>query len=537
MPIISNSTTTTGSPVLTVGAAEVSVLVLPGVTLIANSANVVRAEATAASLNLDLQGRLYSDDATTLRLLGPDNAINLSREGIVSSVGGTAIYVSNSSTRLTNAGQITAIGRGTGALLEGGDNLVVNTGSIIGGTLGLWLNGLGNSVTNSGLIGVMTDSLDSGAIQFTGGGSLTNTGTVRGTGDLTTGHGVLISRSETVRVVNSGLIEGGFAGIGRYDTFNAAVVLTNTGTIIGTFAVNMGTSTAASTIVNDGLLQGDVRLGGGNDIFDNIGGTLVGRVVDSGGNDTYRLDSAIAITDNGGNDTIEAAVSFDLGGYQSIENLKLLGQATTGAGNALNNVIVGNLLNNRLSGAGGNDSLSGGAGEDALRGDGGNDTLEGQGGDDTLLGGAGVDSLYGGDDDDLLLGGAGNDRLYGGDGRDTLIGGTGRDLLIGGADADTFLFRSITESPAGATARDSIVGFEAGLDVIDLTRIDANTLVTGNQAFTWRGTAAFTGVAGQLRVQTGANSVLQGDVNGDRVADFEVQLNGIANISVNDILL
>jgi Ca2+-binding RTX toxin-like protein len=148
-----------------------------------------------------------------------------------------------------------------------------------------------------------------------------------------------------------------------------------------------------------------------------------------------------------------------------------------------------------------------------------------------------VDSLFGGDDDDLLLGGAANDRLFGDDGRDTLIGGAGRDVLTGGADADTFQFRSITESPAGATARDSIVGFEAGLDVIDLTRIDANTNTAGNQAFTFIGTGAFTGVAGQLRVLAGANSVLQGDVNGDGVADFEVQLNGIATISGNDILL
>ena len=99
------------------------------------------------------------------------------------------------------------------------------------------------------------------------------------------------------------------------------------------------------------------------------------------------------------------------------------------------------------------------------------------------------------------------------------------------------MFRAVADSGAGAGVRDIISGFETGLDLIDLTRIDASNLLNGNQAFSFIGTGAFTSVAGQLRAVHGANSLLQADVNGDGVADFEVQLNGIGAVSVNDILL
>ena len=111
------------------------------------------------------------------------------------------------------------------------------------------------------------------------------------------------------------------------------------------------------------------------------------------------------------------------------------------------------------------------------------------------------------------------------------LGGVSRTVLA-------MTFRRVSrDSGAGPTLRDLVQGFDAGLDLIDLTQIDANANVNANQAFTWIGTAAFSNLAGQLRLITGANSVLQGDVTGDGVADFEVQFNAIATVSVNDILL
>ncbi len=71
-------------------------------------------------------------------------------------------------------------------------------------------------------------------------------------------------------------------------------------------------------------------------------------------------------------------------------------------------------------------------------------------------------------------------------------------------------------------------------DQINLRDIDANTLVTGNQAFIWGG--SFT--AGHLRYVGG---VLQGNTDGDAAAEFEIQLVGAPALTVGgagtDILL
>ncbi|TXL71174.1 tandem-95 repeat protein [Vineibacter terrae] len=173
--------------------------------------------------------------------------------------------------------------------------------------------------------------------------------------------------------------------------------------------------------------------------------------------------------------------------------------------------------------------LVGGAGNDTLNGRGGNDTLNGRGGNDTLNGGGGNDTLNGGDGDDTLNGGAGND---------TLLGGRGRDVLIGGAGADLFDFHAFNESGTTDATRDQIVGFERGTDRIDLATIDANTAAAGNQAFAFIGGAAFHGVAGELRQQAfGADTIVSGDVNGDAVADFQIQLKGAFALTASDFFL
>ena len=65
--------------------------------------------------------------------------------------------------------------------------------------------------------------------------------------------------------------------------------------------------------------------------------------------------------------------------------------------------------------------------------------------------------------------------------------------------------------------------FEDGVDMIDLTGIEAATAVS----LTFIGTnVAFTGTAGDLRaVWSGSNStVVQGDTNGDKKADFAIEI-------------
>lgn len=68
-------------------------------------------------------------------------------------------------------------------------------------------------------------------------------------------------------------------------------------------------------------------------------------------------------------------------------------------------------------------------------------------------------------------------------GNDTLTGGANQDSLEGGIGADRFDFNSVSESPSGGLI-DHILDFNRLQgDQIDLSTIDANVLLPGNQAF------------------------------------------------------
>lgn len=138
----------------------------------------------------------------------------------------------------------------------------------------------------------------------------------------------------------------------------------------------------------------------------------------------------------------------------------------------------------------------------------------------SFSGRAGDDDLNGGSANDLLNGGADDDRLDGGSRADILNGGAGSDRLDGGSGADIFAFTAATDTVVGAN-RDHIVDFTRGSDRIDVSAIDANTLIAGDQAFSYIGSAAFSNVAGQHRF---AGGILSGDVNGDNIADFQIQV-------------
>jgi serralysin len=118
-------------------------------------------------------------------------------------------------------------------------------------------------------------------------------------------------------------------------------------------------------------------------------------------------------------------------------------------------------------------------------------------GNDNTNGGAGIsDTISGGPGNDTLAGGSGNDTLNGGAGNDTLVGGAGKDQLTGGAGNDTFTYTATTHSQPGAGNFDTITDFThvAGMggehDSIDLSAIDANTSVAGDQAFVFQGSIA-----------------------------------------------
>jgi Ca2+-binding RTX toxin-like protein len=120
----------------------------------------------------------------------------------------------------------------------------------------------------------------------------------------------------------------------------------------------------------------------------------------------------------------------------------------------------------------------------------------------------------------ILFAGGGHDVLTGGDGADLIVGGGGADSLTGGAGADTFRYDAASDSIGLA---DLIGDFQSGLDRIDLSRIDADTIAGGNQAFSWIGSNAFSGSAGELRTyEADGYRLVEGDTDGNGLADFVI---------------
>jgi Ca2+-binding RTX toxin-like protein len=136
-----------------------------------------------------------------------------------------------------------------------------------------------------------------------------------------------------------------------------------------------------------------------------------------------------------------------------------------------------------------------------------------------------------------FIGGEGNDSFKGGSGDDFIWGGTGADLLQGGSGNDSYVYRAGTDS--NSAAMDLIEGFGSG-DLFDLTRIDANGSAAGDAAFTFVGSAAFTGQRGELRAyQDNGLWYVEGDIDGDGSADLVISVN-VSNghlLTASDFLL
>lgn len=283
----------------------------------------------------------------------------------------------------------------------------------------------------------------------------------------------------------------------------------------------------------------------GNDIL--IGGFGPDGMTGGAGDDTYYVDSiGDVVTEfvGGGTDTVRSTITIDMGDWADVENAILEGSDDVN--------VIGNSLANTLTGNGGANYLDGYTGDDILSGGAGNDTIAAYFGADILHGEDGNDGLLGEQGNDLLDGGAGNDGIAGGDGADTIFGGLGADNLAGydsstvDDDVDTFQYTAAAESTTAE--RDVIDQFlslagEGGTDdQLDLSAIDANSTIAGDQAFV-PVNGPLTGVAGQLAYTVSpdslwSNVVLQGDVNGDGVADFELLLRSPSgSMNLDDITL
>jgi len=453
-----------------------------------------------------------------------------------------AISVDESQFSLSNFGAISAV-NANGVKLNGSQSFIDNQGSIFGGNYGVSSIGVDNIIQNAGSIQAGGNGFTgSNAILVGGGiGQVFNSGLIVSQG---TNAGAAIQVISSCLIVNSGTIRSDSYTDGAIDASSATgnMSVTNSGSITATlFGAAIKGSTLSDQVFNTGVLIGSVQLGAGSDFFDGIGGRVTGFVYGGADNDTYAISDPLALIFEQvgeGVDNLLSTVSFSLVDVGEVENLTLLGTAADGTGNALGNILNGNIAANRLFGDAGGDAIAGYDGDDLIDGGADGDQLDGGTGDDRVLGRAGDDMVFGDDGEDWLTGGNGADTIYGGDGSDTLTGGANRDSMTGGADADLFVFRTASDTGIATWTRDIIADFEAGLDVLDLSGVDARIGVAGNQAFTWLGTGAFTGVAGQLRYfLSGSTLIVEGTLNADLVADFTIRLNGETALAVDDLIL
>jgi serralysin len=210
----------------------------------------------------------------------------------------------------------------------------------------------------------------------------------------------------------------------------------------------------------------------------------------------YNQAPALTIYDSGGSDTL------DCSGYTAAQLIDLRPGAFSSVGGLTNNIGIATST-----------------------------VIE------TGIGGSGNDTMIANDLGCTLIGNAGSDTLTGGSGNDRLVGGTGVDLLTGGGGTDTFVFVT-GDSSAASGQHDRIADFIAGTDRIDLTGIDAITATAGYDLFRFIGTVPFDGVAGALNYLFDGSrgvTVLEGDTNGDRIADFAIDFTGNLVIGPSDL--
>lgn len=146
---------------------------------------------------------------------------------------------------------------------------------------------------------------------------------------------------------------------------------------------------------------------------------------------------------------------------------------------------------------------------------------------ENAISGAGNDTLTGNTLANQLRGNAGNDTLMGGGGADTLIGGSGNDI---------FVFNSASESSSAAF--DTVLDFVTGVDKLNLSALDANTGVAGQQNFTFAGASAALLANSISYVLSAGNALVRGDTDGNlATAEFQVLLLGVNALVAGDFLL
>jgi Ca2+-binding RTX toxin-like protein len=352
---------------------------------------------------------------------------------------------------------------------------------------------------------------------------------------------------------------------------------------------NLGGSSHGDTLVGNDLnnaLQGF----DGNDFLRGGGGA--DELQGDAGDDTLKGGGGADVL-NGG-DGIDTASYSDAGAgiYVSLNG------GSTATGDAVGDILIG--IEN-LTGSGYQDFLFGDAAANVLSGLDGGDNLRGGDGNDTLIGGLGVDLMYGDAGADTMMGGVGDDGYYvesaldvliehsgegydfvhsdfsytlpenveqlylatdggaingtgnggdngitgnshanvlhGGGGNDKIKGGAGLDDLYGDSGNDTFIWTSTADTSTIAANADVVWDFAAG-DRLDVSAIDADVYTSGNQAFTFIGTAALSGTPGEINYyHSGGDTYIQLQTGTAVDVEAVIRLEGIVTPQASWFLL
>ena len=364
------------------------------------------------------------------------------------------------------------------------------------------------------------------------------------------------------------------ASAGGFDTGGVDTVRSSVSYTLSNFVETLvltGTADNGTGNTLDNFLVGNGR----DNILD--GATGQDEMHGGAGNDTYIVDNAgdhadeftVAGVDDGGVDTVIASVDFSLGDY--VENLVLTGQAHTGTGNDLDNVVTGGNGNDALNGLGGNDVLNGGTGDDTLDGGLGVNDLYGNDGNDTYIvnstddhvhetaaGGTDtvVTSLYtytldanvenltmvgdasfatgnsldnvmtGSDNGDYIDGGAGADTLYGGVGDETYYVDNAGDVIVEKAgEGEDRVFSTVTYTLAANV--DNLI--LKGSDNLNGTGNADHNIIVGNDGNNViNGKGGYDYVGGGLGADT---FVFSADSKGGEIVDFAASENDMIDLT------
>lgn len=435
--------------------------------------------------------------------------------------------------------------------------LVTSAAGAIGALLspsgGAWTVAVNGAVTSDAGIGIMLPS-GSPASSITVGAdgqvsgltfgiaagapaNIKNAGTIFATGGAGIATGGL--EATTMTIVNSGTIIGSTHSIEGLGI--DADKVTNSGSLIGNVDLGLGDDTLTNT--STGRIGGNIFLGGGNDIYNNSGvitgfvdmgdgndkfiggGTINESVADGNGADNYKLGGGTDIftaTGNIGNDgidIIDGGAGIDTYNCEFVTSALKINLDTISHDFSPFNPGSGTVAAKSASAQGTDigplDTITG------------FENAKGGSAADLIYGSAVANDIRGGGGGDIIFGYAGNDNLSGDAGVDALIGGAGKDFLSGGSEADTFFFTSVKDSGLTAATRDTIGDFQDNLDKISLAIIDANTAAVGDQPFHFIGTNVNWDNSGQGQLRaywTAIGQIIEGDINGDRKADFSIEI-------------